>query len=77
MLGKADIVVGRQLACTFFQGSVIGLLVLFIQISPIAFNVAAKALLDELGEVRVLTGQVIHSPAGNNLAGGEDGIDYE
>ncbi len=77
MLGEAIIVVGRQQACTLFKRPVIGLLVLFIQISPIAFNVAAKALLDELGKFGVLAGQVIHSPAGNNLAGGEDGIDYE
>ena len=53
------------------------MLILVIHISPVALDVAVKALLDELGEVRVLARQVVNSSAGNNLAGLENGIDYE
>jgi len=60
-----------------FDRLVIGLFVLVIHIAPIAFYVAVKALLDKLGEVSVLADQVVDSSAGNNLAGLENGIDYE
>jgi hypothetical protein len=39
--------------------------------------VAVKALLDKPGEVGILAGQVVNAPAGDNLAGLENGIDYE
>jgi hypothetical protein len=39
--------------------------------------VTIKGFLDKPGEVRVFTGQVIHSPGSDNLTGREDGIDYE
>jgi hypothetical protein len=39
--------------------------------------VAIKGLLDKPGEVGVLAGQVVNPSAGDNLAGRENGIDYE
>ncbi len=77
MLGEAGIVIGGKQSSVPFKGLGIGLFILIVHISPVALDVAIEGLLHELGKVGVLTGQVIHSPAGNNLAGGEDGIDYE
>ena len=77
MLGKAGIVISRQYPCALFERLVIGLFVLFIHVSPVALDMAVKGFLDELGKVGVLAGQVIYSPAGNNLAGVEDRIDYK
>ena len=77
MPGKAAIVVGRQWPSALFERLVIGLFILATHVSPVAFDVAIKGLLNELGKVGVLARQVVYPSTGDNLPGVENSIDYE
>ena len=50
VLGEPVIVVGRQQTSPLLERVVVGLLVLVIHISPVAFDVAIEGFLDKLGE---------------------------
>ena len=60
-----------------FERLVVGLFILAIHISPVAFDVAIEGFLDELGKIGVLACQVIDSSCGHNLTGIENSVDYE
>jgi len=71
------IVIGREYPHTVFEGIVVGLLILFVHVAPVALDVAIKGLLDELGKVGILAGQVVNPSRGDNLPGVENRVDYE
>ena len=77
MLGETVIVIGGKQPSLPLKCQVVGLLVLVIHISPVAFNVAVEGFLDEPGKLGILARQVVYSSTGDNLPCVKNGVDYE